>query len=126
MKATLKIKRPKFYSSVRELTPTNRTCSENGCTGAGDYVTGYYLVERRRVRVWTCLEHWSGNPLLVLPTPPSILAGLRAEEEHRENMAKRYRSNAEPERGVSIKTLAPSGHGKYIGGDRVANWRWGA
>ena len=126
MGVTVNIKRPKFYEHFEVAPSTTRTCSVDDCNAAADKVQGYYIFENRRVRQWVCRSHQTGSPQLVLPTPPDLLAALAAEEEHFANMAKRYKQNVAPERGSSIKTLAPSGHGKSIPGDRVLQWRWGA
>jgi len=123
---TIRIKRPKFYEFF-EITPsTTRVCPHEGCDRPAESVQGYYLVGTRRVRQWVCIKHWNRNPQLVLPTPPSILAAEKAEQEYREEMSKKYRTNVDPERGVSVKVLASSGHGLPIPGDRVKAWRWGA
>jgi hypothetical protein len=127
VKTTIKIKRPKFYDYFTvEPQSTGRVCAHEGCENPATHVDGYYLVVRRRVRTWVCASHWRGNPQLVLPTPPSILAALVAEEEYHANMAKRYHYDTTPSDRVSVKTLASSGHGPSIPSDRVANWRWGA
>lgn len=124
MTATTKIKRPKFMQHITDTPTTTRVCPEDGCGRPATLVTGHYLVEARRVRVWSCREHWSGNPQLVVPTPPSIAAAIRAEEEYRVEVMKKYRYVG-PEYGVSVKVLASSGHGEPIPGDRVKAWRWG-
>lgn len=127
MSKTTKIKRPKFYDYFTvEPVPTDRVCAHEGCESPATHVDGYYLVVRRRVRSWVCASHWRGNPMLVLPTPRNILAAIAAEEEYHANMAKRYSQDTTPSGRVSIKTLAPSGHGPAIINDRVASWRWGA
>lgn len=104
---------------------TERVCSKDGCEKPGSYVTGYYLVVNRRVRVWTCVEHWSGNPQLVVPTPISILIAEKAEVAYHEQMVKKYRYNVAPERHESVKVLAATGIGKPLPYDRVKAWRWG-
>lgn len=120
-----KIKRPKFYDYVGMPRHTDRVCPSEGCDRPARLVNGYYLVDRRRVRVWSCARHYLGNPLRVLPTPPSIVAALEAEKRHYENMAKRYRYDVSPDKGVSVKTLASSGHGPQIPYDRAQSFRWG-
>lgn len=114
---------------TRYATPkltSSHTCSHEGCGEVAGYISGAYFVGSRRVRVWVCLAHWSGNVTLVLPTPPDLAAMMEAERIHYEEVNEQYRRNAEPERGESIKTLAPSGHGPSLPGDRVKSWRWGA
>ena len=127
MKSTAKIKRPKFYDYFSvEPQPTSRVCAHEGCENPATHVDGYYLVVRRRVRQWTCRTHWRGNPMLVLPTPPDIQAALDAEEARYEAWAKHYKMDVDTDSRVSVKVMAPSGHGKAYHPDRVANWRWGA
>lgn len=127
MNKTIKIKRPKFYDYFTvEPQPTSRVCSHEGCENPATHVDGYYLVVRRRVRSWVCRTHWRGNPMLVLPTPPSILVALEAEEKIKAAWAEHYKVDVDTDSRVSVKVMAPSGHGKAYHPDRVANWRWGA
>lgn len=105
--------------------PTRRACAEDGCDNPALHVNGHYLVGERRVRVWVCKQHYLGNPNKVLPTPPNILEGMRLEQVAITKQERKYRwLDVQPERGVSIKTLASTGHGKVIHGDRVASFRW--
>lgn len=102
-----------------------RPCPVDGCENTAPYGVGYYLVGTRRVRVWACEDHRTGNPLTKLDPPAWVVEMERAEAEHLERMRKRYTQNVDPDKGVSVKTLAPAGHGDPIRGDRVAQWRWG-
>ena len=103
---------------------TARVCSESGCDKPGRNVGGHYNVESRRVRVWVCDNHFVGNPNREVPVPASIQFALKREEAFLAQTRERMRYV--PVTGRSIKTLAPSGHGEPIPGDRVAQWRWGA
>lgn len=123
----MKIKRPKFYDYFTvEPQPTSRVCETQGCENPATHVDGYYLVGRRRVRLWTCRNHWRGNPLRVLPTPPSILHALEVEQKRQDSWTEFYKTDVDTESRVSVKSMKPSGHGKAYHPDRVANWRWGA
>ena len=127
MSSTMKIKRPKFYDYFTvEPQPTSRVCETLGCENPATHVDGYYLVVNRRERSCVCHTHWRGNPQNVLPTPPSIVAALEAERKREEAWAKHYKTDVDTESRVSVKAMAPSGHGKAYHPDRVANWRWGA
>lgn len=126
MKITVRIKRPKFYDYFTVSPVTERTCSVEECSAPAPHIQGYYLVESRRVRVWVCRSHYTGHPQLVLPTPASIVAAIKAEAEYMAAQEKRLSWNVDSERGESIKTLGASGHGLPIPGDRVKQWRWGA
>ena len=104
---------------------TTRTCSEDGCDAGARYTKGYYLVKDRRVRVWVCTEHYyTSNPSTVLPTPASIVAALKADDEFCEARAKHALLNSEPERSVSVKVLVSTGFGSALPFDRVAAFRW--
>jgi hypothetical protein len=124
MRATVKITRPKFYDFF-EVKPSasSHTCH---CGEPATWIDGYYLVNTRRVRVWVCEQHRVGTPTTLLPTPEDILAGLRADQEYYDKMEVQHRWHPEwdADYGVSVKAMAPSGHGKAIHGDRVASWRW--
>ena len=127
MTITVKVKRPKFYDFFTMTPTTTRVCSVEGCNEQAPNIDGYYLVEGRRVRVWVCDTHRVGNPNRQLPVPASIQYALDEEAAYRETMENFYRLEDRLDGGSqSIKTLAPSGHGEPIAGDRVAAWRWGA
>jgi hypothetical protein len=121
---TVRIRRPRFYDYFGIDPTTTRECSEDGCKKPAPHVNGYYLVETRRVRVWVCREHYVGSPNNLLPTPQSILEAIEADRQHYANMEKRYKVNVDPERGVSVKVMAPTGHGARVNFDRVSSWRW--
>lgn len=107
---------------------TLRKCDHSNCGQPGTRVKGHYMVGPRTVRVWVCSIHYMMvvNPLQVLPTPASIVAALRAEQDEYNRAAERQRREEIDLDGRSVKTLASSGHGNPIKGDRVAAWRWGA
>lgn len=125
MRITRKVRRPLLLDYFIVESTTARVCSHDECDHNAPHVEGYYLVGPRRVRVWVCKDHWSGNPLLALPTPPSVIAAEEAEAEHLRKMEKKYRMDQPPEFGVSVKIMAGSGIGPVIPNDRVASWRWG-
>lgn len=120
-----KSKHLEYFSRLVSGPETTRTCSEDGCEKPAPEVKGYYLAGNRRVRVWVCKEHRPvGITNQLLPTPPSIIAAFEAERAYCEKKEREYRINRDPERGVSVKTLAQTGHGKRVSNDRVASWRW--
>ena len=118
----------KYFTHTLELLSNNsmRECHIEECTQRASFVTGFYLVNNtRRVRVWSCLNHWSGVPSQVMLTPASIVAAENAEKIHYENMRKHYTQDVAPEERVSVKTLASSGHGTPVLTDKIKAWRWG-
>lgn len=121
-----KYKRPKFMKYRTVKLESSHTCAHDGCGQVAGYIQGAYFVGTKRVRVWVCLSHWEGKVTLVLPTPTDIQRAIDAEAAYYAEQNEKYRRNAAPERGESIKTLAASGHGTPIPGDRVKSWRWGA
>jgi hypothetical protein len=122
-----KIKRPKFYDYFLVEPTTTRACSHEECENLGELVGGHYTYLGRRVRVWVCKSHAVANPLQELPMPADLQAGIDADLVHVEKMKKYYRDNPhiDTDRGVSVKAMAPSGHGKPIPGDPIKSWRWG-
>lgn len=115
-----------FHNRIREAVVPTRTCPHEGCDKPADKINGHYFVGPRRVRVWVCSDHKVGSSIKTLPTPPDIQAALDAEEAHLNKMNRWLRVDVTSDRGVSVKTLAPAGHGNPIRGDRVKAWRWGA
>lgn len=113
----------KYTEYSRNIGKTGRVCSGEGCRVSAPFVNGYYLVGRRRVRVWVCARHRDGYATKLLPTPKHIQAALDAEQEHYAKM--RRIDKATPRvPSESIQAMASSGHGPSLPFDRVAAWRW--
>ncbi len=116
----------KHREYVGARTTTTHVCM---CGEPASNVDGFYTFNNRRVRVWSCDKHYSGNPLRELGLPTDLVAALQAEAEHlaeRERYYRFHRAEDGSEHARSVKYMAPSGHGDPIPGDRIAAWRWGA
>lgn len=121
-----RVKRPKFYEYFEPFnTPprTSRVCSHAGCEELAPFIDGHYVVSNKRVRVWVCAKHKVGSPNTVLPMPANIKYAEEQEALYLADVQHSLRFVVTQSR--SIKTLAASGHGEPIRGDRVAAWRWG-
>lgn len=128
MAVRVPVKRPAYYTTFSKLiegkTDTTRTCSTPGCEELAPVTRGYYLVDSRRVRVWSCQKHATTPPSTVLPTPPDIRVALRKEQEHLDRVNRSMRMTPDAEGGVSVRVLVSSGHGTALPFDRVASFRW--
>lgn len=93
------------------------------CGEVATVIEGFYLVNYRRVRVWTCLEHMTiGRDRTVpLPVPADIQAGLDADAAFYAEMERRDKVVLFQER--SVKAMF-GGHGKPVPVGRVESWRW--
>ena len=111
---------------------SEHTChARENCTSPGTVVSGYYIVgPGRRVRQWMCAWHAQvhgfTNTLPAQVEPPAhIRAAEQAEREYHEAFARRDKYREVNDDSRSVKTLAPSGHGEPVYGDRALAFRWG-